>query len=268
MSVVTALDLLGGSFNELAFLKRARQALRRRKMSRFKIIRRILKKGFLIKKVLLCLSGILLLIFISANAQAYLFQQLPGSDPTLSYNSNANISYDLARTADDFTLSSATTINSITWWGFNEAGGWTETKSYQGFTFTFYADNSGIPGASFLTIDPVTLISANADGNYSDPSVWVYTAALNVSLNAGTYWLSIYDKPTDSSWGWMMSDGVPDGVTSWSSQKMGAGDWSQNAMYSNAAFELTGSQVPIPTAAWLLALGLVGLAVVRRRIRR
>lgn len=229
------------------------------------------------KKILLCSSGILLLIFISANAQAYLVQQLPGSIP-MSYSSNANTYYGLSRVADDFTLSSASTITGITWWGFNESGGWSGTSSYQGFTFTFYADNSGIPGASLLTIDPVTLTSANVDNYYSPSyapeSVWVYTAALSVPLNAGTYWLSIYDTNTSSKWGWMMSDDAPDGVTPWALQKIGAGEWtptydlSGNSMYSNAAFKLTGSQVPIPTAAWLLALGLIGLAVVRRRIRR
>lgn len=212
------------------------------------------------KKILLCAWAVFLLIFISVNAQAYLFSQLPGTTP-MGYSSNL----DTAQVADDFILSSASPINSVKWWGFDEGGGWSGTSN---FTFTFYADNSGSPGGSLLTTSGSLTSGIWDSGN----RVYVYTSVLNspFSAEAGTkYWLSIFDKNTGSTWGWMMSDGGT------SYQNLGDGEWTpivsyvnDNPMYSNAAFELAYQPVPIPTAGWLLASGLIALVLIRRRMRR
>lgn len=207
------------------------------------------------KKVLLCLSSILLFLFISIDARAYLFQQLPGSE-FMSYTSNSNEDYGTSSVADNFMLTSAAQINSIKWWGFNEPErDWSGTYN---FTFTFYSNNSGSPGSPILTTSG-SFISGDWGSGVS-----FYSSVLNDTFNASantTYWLSIVDTRSDSIWGWMMSNGGT------SFQKFDDGEWFQNPMWSNAAFELSYTPIPIPPAAWLFASGLIGLMLIRRRRR-
>jgi hypothetical protein len=212
------------------------------------------------KRGLLC-SSFILLLFISVNSQADLVpqpSQPPSTTTFMAYDSNANVGYGAAREADNFTLPTASSpwiITGVKWWGFDAGGGWSGTSN---FTFTFYAGTLGTSGSA----TSATLTSAVADASHSPPwapnSVYVYTASLSVPLNAGTYWLSIYDTTTTSTWGWMMSDGG-------TSYEQLYGSWSQ--MSSNAAFEITYQLVPIPAAGWLLATGVVALVVIRRRKR-
>src|SRR4030042_6593053 len=88
-------------------------------MSLFNIIHRILKKVFLMKKILLCSSGILLVFFISLNAHASLVFNHP---PYTTAGGVVPSPYDPfwnepGTVYDDFTLTTTSSITGITWWG-------------------------------------------------------------------------------------------------------------------------------------------------------
>ncbi len=210
------------------------------------------------KKILFSSSGILLLLFISVNAQASLvFDQQPYSEAGGLVSSIGDPLMDTPnRIYDDFTLSPGANINKISWWGI----------SYYGdpqFTYTFYSDSSGSPGSALVsydspgspTLDTYTTTNGQVIGMYSISLGTPFTAT------AGTkYWLSIYNTDTGSLWGWQIA---PYGNGSYQEP------FTIGNSTSNVAFRLEGIEtpVPIPAAAWLLGSGLIAFVVIRRRMR-
>ncbi len=207
------------------------------------------------KKILLCSLGIFLLIFLSVNARASIvYEQSPHQTAGALVSSPSWSIYPGAQVYDDFTLPSASSITGINWWGHYMF----PSSPTPAFTLTLYAYNNGSPGSGVEV--SYSSLSATADsGVYKYSSV----LAAPLDLTANTYWLSIYNAASDSSWGWQRAYPADYGIYGGSIQT------GQDGIQSNVAFELASadSPVPIPSAAWLLASGLIGLVVIRRRIR-
>src|SRR5688572_15956967 len=87
-----------------------------------------------------------LAIASAAHAQV-IYQQNPGpGSNTASISSTLNNFGQPPgfRVADNFTIAPGGRVDAVNWWGESNSGG-------NAFTFTFYADGAGVPGAPLLT---------------------------------------------------------------------------------------------------------------------
>ena len=91
------------------------------------------------------------------------------------------------RAADDFQITLDSNVDQVQWWGDPPP----ETND---FTFEFYADSGGIPGALLLSTGGHGLISTQASPSFTHR---IYTAILDTpfAVASGTkYWFSVFDK--------------------------------------------------------------------------
>jgi hypothetical protein len=181
---------------------------------------------------------------------------------------------------DDFTLSSAATITGIEWWGFYFSGNTQPTTD--AFMYDIQSNPGGGGGPSGdITSGSLGTGSPVATGSFSTVTsgtleFYEYNAAVNISLPAGSYFLSIYDTPSNpgNAFCWATTPESPTDIwdyyfpsSSWESELAYYGDAGYGL--EGAAFNLTGETVPEPATMTLLGLGLAGLGakVARRRSR-
>lgn len=195
---------------------------------------------------------------MSVNAQAYIvYDQLPHQTPAA-----LNSIYGVTVVSDDFTLNSDYSIIGINWWGLNTPS----SSVVPSFTLSISAaGTNGLPGSA----SNLSYVSITAAEDPANSGVYKYTSVLTspfAAVAGTTYWLSIY-KTTSSTpwWGWQRAAPPDDYIGVYGGSIQGL-----VGKQSNVAFELDSSTppVPIPSAAWLLASGLIGLVVIRRRLRR
>jgi hypothetical protein len=204
------------------------------------------------------------------------FQQRHGgwySDPT-------NSSW---QAYDDFTLSSASTITGIEWWGFYFPGN--TPPATDAFMYDIQSNPGGGGGPSGdITSGSLGDGSPIDTGSYATTTsgtleFYEYSAAVNIALPAGAYFLSIDDTASNPGnvFCWATTPESPTDIwdiysgSTWESQLAYYGDTGYGL--EGAAFNLTGESsgatVPEPATMTLLGLGLAGLAtkVARRKNR-
>lgn len=177
-------------------------------------------------------------------------------------------SISLFRSADDFTLASASTIDSIRFWMTATDQGFAGTLSY-----AFYQDANGALGSvvssgSFTNVTPLFLsaIPVNIHNNYLvDLDL---PSALN--LAAGTYWLELHDGATlttnnDADVLWAVAANGPGNARQSQVPTIPTGQ-TTNAL----AFSLYGNlntaptSVPEPSSITISLAGLIALGLLRR----
>lgn len=174
--------------------------------------------------------------------------------------------------ADNFTLTSAASPDTIKFWGtYNFAN--TPLNPDQ-FTLTFYADSNGPSSViSSIAISPTR--SLYGPSNYG-ADIYEYTASFApVALGAGTYWVSVVndsssDPSRGSQWAWEVSGNSYDSTLAVAFDSTAtSSSWTVVGNINDEAFVLstTGTAVPEPATFALAGLGAFAFVVGRRRFR-
>lgn len=164
--------------------------------------------------------------------------------------------------ADDFTLTSAASPDSITFWGTYSPSDIPLTPDR--FSLAIYSDVGDMPGSviSFSHISPVrTYYGLTTQGT----GLYEYNASLTpVDLAAGTYWLVIVNDTSavgNDTWAWAISAEIYNAFGAFATESSRTpSHWNRSPL--DLAFTL--SAVPEPSSLALAGLASVGLAVVMR----
>lgn len=210
-------------------------------------------------------SGILTLALatLASSAGAQIFTN---GTPDQSQANARGIS--LFRSADDFTLSTASSISSIRFWMLA-----TDVSFAGVLSYAFYQDNAGALG-SVVYSNSVSSVTPQFLSHVPSFIYNTYLVDINLpsalNLNAGTYWLELHDGATLTT-----NNNVN---VYWSIAAQGPGNARQSqvpniptgATNNALAFSLFGgpqTTVPEPSTMVLSFAGLVALGLVRARKR-
>ncbi len=172
--------------------------------------------------------------------------------------------------ADEFEIGTDSVVMSINFYGCYQDD---LLHEFENFDMIFYGDNGLYPSTSFIAeyydVLPSVIVDTGLDRELGG-SINKYTIDLPSPLNVpvGMYYVAIR---SDSSinWVFLYSDHDEDNPYRYirfsDTQR-----WSRSDTWWNNdfAFTLHGSQVPIPSAIWLLVSGLIGLVGVKRKFKK
>jgi PEP-CTERM motif len=227
----------------------------------------------LLMKKLTALFCIFVVVFSSQLAFGNVVFSNPYSDnSTNAYSSlyNTTDDYLLHQSFTDYYWDGTYSITDFHFWGTSYDG----QTSMEGFTFQIWSDNGGdMPGAlvyeEYISGNAGATFEAYNNSYYLD--VFKYGFDLGTTfnpVNAGYYWFSVYaHNPLENNWFWAMGDGQvnsPDWQHAYLNDP--ASEYWYNPSEGDFAFEITsGTVIPEPTTLTLLGLGLIGLAIRRKK---
>ncbi|MGJ8726273.1 MAG: hypothetical protein ACSHYB_17120 [Roseibacillus sp.] len=198
---------------------------------------------------------------------AVLYTHFPIDENPSGWTSNlSNNPASLNQTADNFSLSTASTIREIAWHGHMIVG---PNNAPDTFLIRVFEDLNGLPSETPLFSTPViapltpTATRSTAIGGI----IYLYTAAATIPLDQGDYWLSVvktYPSLEQSSlWVWHESDlGLLYRQPGWglARRELGEGDSWTFANASERSFEIRDQvTIPEPHTMLLILLSLTGL---------
>lgn len=224
-----------------------------------------------IKLVVPCLFlGLVAMTFCSPSSRAALLHDNGAWNGTASGSTSINGPTE-QDVAENFTPTNHWSVNAATWVGLWRDG--TVSSPSRSFIIEIFSDASGQPSTTPIFMDTVTatgtLLSSAPMGNVS-VDVFSFAANFNLTanLNAGqTYYFSTTDAGPGASgltgMFWTASFASSDGT--WD-RPDDAGVWTTGA--GERAFTLSGAvniSMPEPGTLAILAVGLVGLGIARRK---
>ncbi|ESQ11903.1 MAG: hypothetical protein N838_33235 [Thiohalocapsa sp. PB-PSB1] len=178
--------------------------------------------------------------------------------------SDFSVDVGLNQQADNFQLTSASTIRGISFWG--DRGALTPDDM---FIIRIFADITDKPNTTPLSESLLAdLIRTPTGESIAGSPVYAYSANLvsPFALNASTtYYLSIVNNTASTDpWSWSQLNGTVDNRRWHRAGGVSATDeWSETT--SDLAFVLTDQEVPVPAPLALIAIGGLALAMIRRR---
>jgi hypothetical protein len=171
------------------------------------------------------------------------------------------------RVADDFTVSTFSTISAVNFWYFAQ-----DQTDLSNVTYGIYQNSAGALGSLLYsgTVAPNT--SPDNASVYGD---FIATISLpSLTLSAGSYWLELhagtsFTDPTDNGGLTVQWATVNDNATGEALTNPGDGSLPGTPVnvseFEQTAFQLNGSAVPEPSGGLLAASGLVLLLAASRR---
>ena len=126
------------------------------------------------------------------------------------------------------------------------------------------SDNSGLPGSIIATLSQVGTILPFANG-FGGGLITFTCSGAACTLGAGSYWLVAWepDANTDQVWNYAYLN-APAHLAF---NQIGSpiGPWIDGNVSNAVAFRIDDTSVPEPTSILLLATGLLGIGIARRR---
>jgi hypothetical protein len=163
---------------------------------------------------------------------------------------------------DDFTLANETAIRDIHWFGSPELA----TAAPTQFLIQIFSSLGTTPETSTSVFDLTVnewITSDTGIDDFNDRRIYEYGIEIpELLLEAGTYWLSVFEN---SVW-WTWANSTSNGNTNaFQPLPTGSGEWEE--VGREMAFNLTDDlpTLPEPTTVALLAVGIVGLGYKRYR---
>ena len=235
--------------------------------------------GDCMKSVILPLSVLICLLFLTAAANATTIYQQPsvwaGNDTTIgsTWTSQSDSSVSGFREYDNFTLSAAAVINQVSWLGiYVDATTFLDAPiNTTDWVIRFTPDNGNQPVAPVTQETlPAAQVTRQALGGglYNGNPVTVYQfTALFPDFNAAAhtqYWFSPLSRAPDFSpaFSWIEGTGG-DGI---SFQVGFTGGVNNSSFYRGGDRAFTLSSVPEPSSIFLLGVGFPLVRLFRRRI--
>lgn len=204
----------------------------------------------------------------SAQGQTLIYDNGPMA-PTSAFDVSSDAS------ADDFVFSSTQTFDRARVWLLDYTGLDSGLEAFSGtLSWLVRSNNGGIPGSVLFsgTVSgaAITLTDSGVDYPFGQRIFQLDFPLSSTTLSAGTYWFSIKENglsdPEDGTWVYWLDAGSSTGFeTRADFNEVNPTTWSYYSAPENRAFQLFSSAAPEPGTLALLALGMVGGVIARRR---
>ncbi len=206
-------------------------------------------------KILRLAIGLVLVLAQSA-AYAVPIVSQPVLDDGTSFGTYASL-FGGSQVADNFSLTQQVDMTGLTWWG-----SYFSLNTGDNFTIRLFSDNGGQPASNpdILEANALSISRSLLPGvtDFFGEVMYQYDVALNTTLGAGQYYLSILNDADDE---WYWADAANGGdLTNWFRVDQ-TDPWSASGFY-DLAFMIDGTVVSPVSEAPVLLLVLMSLSVL------
>ena len=207
---------------------------------------------------------------VSSGLTATLFSQVPATIENAHYSD-----FDTPQiTYTQLSIATASTIHNVTWRGIYLLGD-EQPAAVDNFRIALFPDTAGGLGSPHIAdISAFNSVNRTDTGtDFNSRSVFQYNFDLNLSVDAGTYWLAIINNTgvASSSWAWIGGPGAggSDLIGFVFGPPAGPSAFPSTSRYVIVEGDVNATPaVPLPPAVALFATGLAALGLITRRRKK